>query len=153
VVLGGRRHPRTYNRPEDVVTEALRGYYDQSYPPSVLHPGPTPLTVQLGTGWVAGQAPTGATVSILVWDGEQAVLAPTQVDWGDGSRNTSLTHIYVATAGPLHIVVTANGKAGTSVAFNVVEGGGTGTTGQPPDEPCPDDEPAPEPEPKKAAKK
>jgi len=122
------------------VTEASRGYYEESYPPSVFAGAPAgPIQVNLTAGWTAGPvAVTGTPVTIEVLQ-DGAPVAPTTVNWGDGTTNALLTHTYSSQLASGRISVLAGGRAGQSPVFTVIDPGTT-TTGSDDPEPCPDED-------------
>lgn len=97
------------------------GYYDQSYPPSVWAPPATPqIDIVELSGWDDLGAIVGTAVAIEVHvHGSEEVVAPTTVDWGDGTTNALTTHTYAAAAATITITVHATVPLGAAVGTKV----------------------------------
>jgi hypothetical protein len=145
------------------MTDELRGYYDQSYPPSVwappLPPDPS-LAVEITLGLtgpggeaIVGGGPDGGVRIVVERDGTPVALADVRsVDWGDGHVHAPpdisagyIAHIYTAAASDVAITVILDSGSSTSDSFDVIDEEPAGLESPEP-EPEPEPEPAPEEE-------
>ena len=77
------------------------------------------ITVTFTAGVTGGKATVGEPVQIST---SVAFATITEVDWGDGTTNTSQTHTYPAAAAGVTVGVTDGTDTGTSSSFEVIRG-------------------------------